>query len=43
MRRGLKRNVLGKGLVGDAGFEPMTSPVCKRHKKKRKWKIFGCV
>jgi len=22
------------GKVGDAGFEPVTSPVCKRHKMK---------
>jgi len=28
-----------KYMVGDAGFEPATSTVCKRHKKKGKMKI----
>jgi len=28
--------VIEKKVVGDTGFEPMTSTVCKRHKKKRK-------
>jgi len=26
------------GVVGDTGFEPVTSTVCKRHKKKKKQK-----
>jgi len=26
------------GMVGDAGFEPATSTVCKRHKKTKKRK-----
>ena len=31
--------VIENKVVGDTGFEPVTSTVCKRHKKKRKWKI----
>jgi len=28
-----------KGMVGDTGFEPVTSTVCKKNKKKEKRKI----
>ncbi len=31
--------VVEKKVVGDTGFEPVTSTVCKRHKKKGKRKI----
>jgi len=31
--------VIEKKMVGDTGFEPATSTVCKRHKKKGKQKI----
>jgi hypothetical protein len=31
--------VIEKKMVGDTGFEPVTSTVCKRHKKKRTGKI----
>jgi hypothetical protein len=34
-----KEGVPGKKMVGDTGFEPVTSTVCKRHKKKRNRKI----
>jgi hypothetical protein len=27
--------VVEKKVVGDTGFEPVTSTVCKRHKKRR--------
>jgi len=30
---------MSEGMVGDTGFEPVTSTVCKRHKKKGKQKI----
>jgi len=30
--------VIEKKLVGDTGFEPVTSTVCKRHKKPKKRK-----
>jgi hypothetical protein len=30
--------VIEKKVVGDTGFEPVTSTVCKRHKKRRKEK-----
>jgi len=30
--------VIENKVVGDAGFEPATSTVCKRHKKKGKRK-----
>jgi hypothetical protein len=28
--------VIEKKVVGDTGFEPVTSTVCKRHKKTKK-------
>ncbi len=28
--------VMCDGVVGDTGFEPVTSTVCKRHKMKKK-------
>jgi hypothetical protein len=28
-------------MVGDTGFEPVTSTVCKRHKKKGRGKYRG--
>ena len=31
--------IIEKNMVGDTGFEPVASTVCKRHKKKRKRKI----
>jgi hypothetical protein len=31
--------VLEKAMVGDTGFEPVTSCVCKKHKRKGKRKI----
>jgi hypothetical protein len=31
--------VVDNKMVGDTGFEPVTSTVCKRHKKKGKRKI----
>jgi len=31
--------VFGKKVVGDTGFEPVTSTVCKKHKKELKEKI----
>jgi hypothetical protein len=33
-----KLAVSEKKMVGDTGFEPVTSTVCKRHKKKGKRK-----
>jgi hypothetical protein len=33
------REVIEKKVVGDTGFEPVTSTVCKKHKKKGKRKI----
>jgi hypothetical protein len=36
--RKIKKNsyVVDKIMVGDTGFEPVTSTVCKKHKKKGK-------
>jgi len=34
----IKSQIVGNNLVGDTGFEPVTSTVCKRHKKKGKGK-----
>ena len=31
--------IIEKKVVGDTGFEPVTSTVCKKHKKKAKRKI----
>jgi hypothetical protein len=31
--------VVEKKMVGDTGFEPVTSTVCKKHKKKGKRKL----
>jgi hypothetical protein len=31
--------VIDKKVVGDTGFEPVTSTVCKRHKTTKKRKI----
>jgi hypothetical protein len=28
--------VVEKKVVGDTGFEPVTSTVCKKHKKKKR-------
>ncbi len=33
--------VVEKKVVGDTGFEPVTSTVCKKHKKKGKRDIKG--
>jgi hypothetical protein len=30
----IKHLILREGMVGDTGFEPVTSTVCKRHKKR---------
>jgi len=30
--------VIEKKMVGDTGFEPVTSTVCKKHKKKKNTK-----
>jgi hypothetical protein len=34
-QEGTKGKRFGTDMVGDTGFEPVTSTVCKRHKKKR--------
>jgi len=33
------RQIIERKMVGDTGFEPVTSTVCKRHKKKGRRKI----